>query len=127
MHYDHQFIDARGRKIEFDVREDWISAYHEGKKVGEFSLRIVEHEMLGDEVHADVIDLQEGFRSAGIGSEMVRLAFEMHGKIIPPATYYPEKENRNSMTPEGLRLMISCQKKGWVGPFPDQEPPPDCG
>jgi hypothetical protein len=44
MHYDHEFIDAKGRKIEFDIREDWISAYHKGKSIGEFSPRIVEHE-----------------------------------------------------------------------------------
>jgi hypothetical protein len=38
--------------------------------------------MFGDEVLADVIER--------IGSEMVRLAFEMRGKIKPPATYYAD-------------------------------------
>lgn len=126
MSEDFAFEDKKRRTITFDVDDSGVLAYHEGEKVGEFTLRVVEDDFLGKAVHADVIDLDKEYHNAGIGNEMVRLAFQHHGqKIIPPATYYPESENRNTMTPEGLRLMLAGQKHGWVAEFPDKEMPED--
>ncbi len=121
----HDFVlpDKKGRSIEYDVGDETVYAFHKGAKIGEFSLRVIELPRDFLEVHADVIDLDAEYRNAGIGIQMVQLAYEHHGqKIVPPDTYYPEKESRNTMTPEGLRLMISCQKRGWVTEFQDQLP-----
>ena len=120
-----EFQDRQNRTIAFDVDDDSVEAFYQGARIGQFTLRIEQHEPpIGQLVHADVIDLEEKFRGAGIGKEMVRRAFEHHGeKIIPPATYYAEKEQRNSMTQEGMALMRSCQREGWVAEFPDNEKP----
>ena len=75
-------------------------------------------------IHADVVDVDATFQNAGIASEMVRLAFEQHGqKIIPPPKYEPEPAKRNTITSEGMRLILSGQKKGWFSEFPDDEMP----
>jgi hypothetical protein len=112
MSDDYEFTDKDGRKITFDVSLGFVTAYFENKNIGEFTLRIEEQEMFGEIVHADVIDLKEEFRGAGIGSEMLRLAFQEHGMITPPARYYPEKENRNTMTPVGMAFMLSGKRAG---------------
>jgi hypothetical protein len=89
-----EFKDRKGRTVTFDVDDGCVQALYGGQRIGEFTLRI-EEDPFGDVVHADVIDLKEEFRKEGIGREMVRQAFEHHGQpIIPPATYYPEKDNR---------------------------------
>jgi hypothetical protein len=63
--------------------------------------------------HADTIDVDKGFRRAGIGLEMVRLAYVYNGApIIPPATYYADKEKRNTM--------MKGQRLGYVTEFPDR-------
>jgi GNAT superfamily N-acetyltransferase len=120
--WDHEFIDKTGQKITFDVLEESITAYHDGKQIGQFTLKVIEmDERFPPEIHADVIDVDEKFRKAGIGSEMVRLAFEQHGyAIIPPPTYEAEAAKRNSITEDGMRLLLSGQKKGWFTDFPDQ-------
>jgi hypothetical protein len=124
MSEDFEFQDKKGRTITFDVDDSGVLAFHQKKKIGEFTLRVIEDDLLGTAVHADLIDLDNKFHNAGIGNEMVRLAFQHRGqKIIPPATYYAESANRNTMTPEGFRLMAAGQKHGWVMEFPDKEVP----
>ncbi|MFB9267673.1 hypothetical protein ACFFWD_31825 [Bradyrhizobium erythrophlei] len=124
MSEDFVFQDKKGRTITFDVDDSGVLAYHQKKKIGEFTLRVIDDDLLGAAVHADVIDLDNKFHNAGIGNEMVRLAFQHHGqKIVPPATFYPESANRNTMTPEGFRLRAAGQKHGWVTEFPDKEVP----
>ncbi|MEZ0222187.1 GNAT family N-acetyltransferase [Tardiphaga sp. 803_E3_N1_3] len=120
------FIDKKGREIQIDVSDDIITAYHNDKEIGEFTLRIEDD---SDEyfqrtaVHADVIDIDKEFQNAGIGSEMLRRAYEHHGiQITPPDTYYPNKSNRNTMSGAGYSLMRRGQSQGWVGPFSDQLP-----
>jgi hypothetical protein len=122
MAHDETFTDNKERTIDFDVQPEIIKAYHKGKRIGEFTLRIEEMPLVGEEVHADAINIDGDFQRAGIGLAMVRLAFVNSGApIIPPDTYYPEKENRNSMTQGGRALMRAAQKLGYVSGFRDQE------
>jgi hypothetical protein len=126
--WDHEFTDKDDRNITFDISPDCITAYHAGKSIGEFTLKIVEFDKgLPDEVQANTIDVDQKFRNAGIASEMVRLAFEQNGKIMPPPTFEPEKTKRNSISEDGMRLVLSAQRKGWFTEFPDKGTPEDFG
>lgn len=126
MAYDHEFKDKKGRTIGFDVSEGSIRAYFRGKRIGEFTLNVDHYdERFAPLVQADVIDVDQKFRMAGIASEMVRLAFEQHGRILPPSRYEPEPAKRNSISPEGMQVILSGQRKGWFAEFPDSEKPVD--
>ena len=59
MPYDHTFEDRAGRTIEFEVNPESITAYFNGRKIGEFTLNVVEFPMEQTDVHADVIDIDE--------------------------------------------------------------------
>ncbi|BBZ97477.1 hypothetical protein BRDID11004_16120 [Bradyrhizobium diazoefficiens] len=126
MTWDHEFTDKQDRKIAFEVTYESIRAYYAGKRIGGFTLNVVEFdERFPPTVHADVVDVDKEFQNAGIASEMVRLAFEEHGQIIPPPKYEAEAAKRNSITEDGMRLVLSGQKKGWFTEFPDTEVPED--
>jgi hypothetical protein len=126
--WDHEFTDKRKRKITFYTTSECITAYHAGRRVGALTLNIVGYDKgRPDEVYGGVADVDAEFQNAGIASEMVRLAFEEHGPIIPPPTYEPEPEIRNSITEDGMRLVLSAQRKGWFREFPDKETPEDFG
>jgi hypothetical protein len=40
-------------------------------------------------------------------------------------TYEPEPAKRNTITDEGMAVVRSAQKKGWMTEFPDRENPHD--
>jgi len=112
--------DGKERLIEYDLAPDCITARHNGKVIGDFTLDVVGQEHGPDEVHADTININEDYQRAGIGSEMVRLASEYHDQpLIPPQTHYVHRETRNTMTGGGRALMEAGQRKGWVSEFPD--------
>ena len=125
MNPDDTFIDKKKRTIGIDVNDGSVVVYSGEKRIGEFTLKVIDNDYEPPEVHADVIDVDKEFREAGIGSEMLKRAFEHHGrKIIPPPTYDPNPATRNSMTREGHRLMEAGQRHGWVADFPDRLPDP---
>jgi hypothetical protein len=123
MTWDHEFNDKRARRITFDTTAS-IRAYFEEKCIGEMTLKEVEYE---DRcvVYADAVQVDKQFQNAGIGLEMIRLAYEQHGPIVPPDRFETDPDKRNTITEDGMRLLLSGQKKGWVAEFPDVEEPED--
>ncbi|XSC43441.1 hypothetical protein ACF1BQ_036625 [Bradyrhizobium sp. RDT10] len=124
MTWDHEFNDKRKRWITFDTTGS-IRAYFEGKCIGELALRDEEFEGGRCVVYAENVHVDEEFQNARIGLEMLRLAYEQNGPIVPPHRFETNSAKRNTITGDGMRLLLSGQKKGWVAEFPDREEPND--
>jgi hypothetical protein len=120
--FKYLFVDKRGRRIDIEIDEvqTEILAYHRGEKIGNFQTT------MDDDGYAFAysIDINEEYRRAGIGLEMVRLAFEYHGRpLIPPGRNDSMKINGNYVTDSGAALVRAGQERGYFTPFPDDEIP----
>jgi len=111
-----EFDDAMGRRIRFEVAED-IVAYHEGREVGRIQLEDVEIDDHLSFTRLFGIDVDEEYRRAGIGVELVRRAVAEHGAFARPrldALGSFGRDSRDYFTPEGAALFRHCIALGIV-------------
>jgi len=114
MSFSFPFIDKQDViRVHDDEEGRLITAHHENVQVGSFEVWDSDDGPLAK--FANVIEHYEG---AGIGVELLRRAFEYHGTMTPPPLNPALTDNR--MTSDGIRLMQAGQRRGWIGPFPDQ-------
>jgi GNAT superfamily N-acetyltransferase len=114
----YPFVDHRDRQItvRVDVPNGDVTAWHEGQQIGYFEVWDSDDGPL-----AKFANLDEGYRGAGIGTEVMRRAFEYHGSMIPPPFNPALTDNR--MSTAGLALMRAGQRRGWITEFPDMNDP----
>src|ERR1044071_6007939 len=70
MDFDHTFTDKKGRQIGLSVTPSSVTAFDGNRRIGGFTMNPIELPD-GEEVHADVIGVDDSYRNAGIGKEMV--------------------------------------------------------
>lgn len=113
-----EFRDKKGREILIENESDVITAFHKGVEIGAFHIREEEQADGTVVAHAESIELGEQYRGSGIGTELVHVAFnDRNMKIIPPDTYYPDKQTRNTISESGMALIKKCQHLGFMAPF----------
>ncbi len=117
------FIDKNDREIMIETEEGGAETYfvavHGGNEVGRLSVHIDEENVS----FAHEIDVDAGYRRAGIGLRLVQRASEyFDAKLVPPGRFDTLKRNGNFMTEMGRSLMIAAQRGGWATKFPGDEP-----
>jgi hypothetical protein len=103
--------------IKIDEPDDFI-AYYNGKEIGRFETGEDEN---GTPL-ALSINVKAEYRNLGIGGELVRRAYEYKGApLVPPGPHDRLKTHGNTITEDGMRLVLSAQKKGHISAFSDDE------
>jgi hypothetical protein len=122
--FTYTFKDKSEREITIVVDDESggspITAHFEGKKIGEF---VVWQDEDGFPLFK-FSDVDNGFQCSGIGTEMLRRAFEYHGRMRAPNP--DPTNNENPMTTAGHALMTRGVKEGWILPMwekPEEEEP----
>jgi GNAT superfamily N-acetyltransferase len=104
------FIDTHGRPIEIEGDYD-VEAFHNGKRIG----RIEFDDRDGDAVLWG-INVDPAYRRAGIGTEVMRLAAELHGMhFVKPSLLATGADGASSdsyYTREGGALIQHCIDAG---------------
>lgn len=113
------FLDKRGRVIELVEDIASLSAYHDGRIIGSVSTTDLREVDLHFILPAKITgwEVKEGYRRAGIATEMVRILFNELGPLAPPDLNIG-KGNQNALTDEGIAITLHCQELGYVLPFP---------
>ena len=117
------FTDRYQRVIDIEV--DFCDAFarHDGRTIG--SVRTTGSEFVDDytnETAAEItgMHVDEGYREAGIGTELLRQLSDELGALAP-AQKNTGIGGLNALTDDGLALTRKGQKLGYILPFPDEQ------
>ncbi len=117
------FIDSTGRSIEIKADYD-IEAFHNGNRIGRIEFGCDERDgsavLLG-------MNVESTYQKAGIGTQMMRVAAELHGKRFGKPSLFAVGGNHASsnsyFTQDGAALIRRCIREGILE---DTEPHHDC-
>jgi len=118
-----KFTDNKDRKI---IINDEIVAYHGEREVGSISLGVIDGEL--GQIHNVLLDMNviEGYKNAGIGTELMRVTAKFYGKdFLKPGPDDTRMKTGSSAqshtyyTPEGEALVNSCIRKRILAPTPN--------
>lgn len=122
---DHTFIDKKGRKINFQVHVDVI-AHVQGKEVGHVQFDFDEFSSQPYLFHMFV---DSSYGRAGIGTEMIRLAAEVHGRQFGRPSFFAQggsgKSSSEYFTQDGAALIQHCVALDIIDDITDFEESPD--
>lgn len=114
---DYSFEDKKGRTISFEIGTD-IIAYFNGKNIGH-----VEFDEIDDHPILFHMNVDEHYRRAGIGTEMIRLAAEVHGRRFGRPAFSAQggsgKASSEYFTLEGAGLIARCIELDIIDDIPD--------
>jgi GNAT superfamily N-acetyltransferase len=109
--------DTKGRSIEIKGDFD-VEAFHEGKCIGR-----IEFDEADDGPFLWAMNVDGDYQQAGIGTEMMRLAAELHGKWLGKpshlATGGSQAAAHTYYSQEGAALIARCIR---LGILEDSEP-----
>ena len=104
------FIDAKGRRIEIEGDLD-IEASHNGQRIGR-----IEFDDDDGGIFLWGMAVDATYQKAGIGTEMMRLAAEIHGRRFRKPSFDAVGGSRASSdsyyTQEGAKLIARCIREG---------------
>lgn len=107
---DMTFVDAKDRTIVIEGDDD-IEAFHEGRQIGRIEF---DSDEFGPRLYGMNINLD--YRQAGIGTEMMRAAAELHGKRFRKASLLAvgghHVPSEDYFTQEGAALIQRCIRLG---------------
>lgn len=110
-----EYVDAKGRLIKITDQDSDIEAYYQDKRIGSIEFDLEEQEQ-GTITYLWYMYVDADYQMAGIATEMMRLAVEIHGKDfrrprfcdvggsdVPSHKYY---------TQDGAALIWKCINMG---------------
>lgn len=116
---DHIFIDKKGRQITFQVNDDVI-AHVQGKEIGHVQFDFDEFTYHPYLFHMSV---ESTYGRAGIGTEMIRLAAEIHGRKFGRPSFLEQggvgRSSSEYFTQGGAALIRYCIAIGIIDDIPD--------
>jgi hypothetical protein len=108
MSDDRDFTDKKGRQIRLQCCDPTIYAYCNGAKVGELDFRDYD-----DGLIMSFINVEEGYRRAGIAVEMIKFAKENVGDFaLPGPGWNARRDDQLHTTQDGRALLNYCFKSG---------------
>lgn len=118
---ENKFTDKKGREIYFEVSGNVI-AYAQGIEVGS-----VEFDF-DDFVYRPCLssmNVVSAYSRAGIGTEMIRLAAEVHGRKFDRPSFLAQggsnEPSSGYFTQDGLALMRHCINIGIIDDIPESD------
>ncbi len=116
------FEDKQGRIIEFEVDGD-IIAHIQGKKIGEIQFDFSEDSFGHSHAYIFNMYVDKAYRRVGIGTEMIRLASNIHGRKFGRPSFGEqggsEKASSEYFLPDGRALIRHCISIGIIDDVPD--------
>ncbi|PZP57740.1 MAG: N-acetyltransferase [Pseudoxanthomonas spadix] len=116
---DRRFSDRSGRLISFQVDDD-IIAHVQGKEIGHLQF---DFEEFTHHPYLFHIAVEAPYSRAGIGTEMVRLAAELHGRKFGRPSFFElgglEKSSSDYFTQDGAALFQHCIRMGIIDDIPE--------
>lgn len=110
MPSDYYFTDRKGRNIVIRGWDSGMSAFHNGKKIGEMSF-----DEWNDFTIMSFVSVDSHYQGAGIGSEMMKNAVVCVGDFLVPGRTWNERRDDGLHTSiEGRALIKSCLKNGII-------------
>ncbi|WP_329837278.1 GNAT family N-acetyltransferase [Stenotrophomonas geniculata] len=114
---DYRWRDKRGRQITFEIGED-ITAFVGGRQVG-----AIEFGDMDGSPYLRHMDVDEAYRRAGIATEMMRLAVEVHGPSFGRPSFLAigglGKDSSEYFTMDGAAFFKYCVDEEIVKDIPD--------
>ncbi|EAU54905.1 GNAT family N-acetyltransferase [Mariprofundus ferrooxydans] len=115
------FVDLAGRSIEIESDGDDIKAYHNGKCIG-----CIEFDHPNDFPTLWGMNVESAYQKSGIGTQMMRVAAELHGKLFAKPSFCAvggkHASSDSYYTEEGAALIRRCIREGILE---DTEPTDD--
>lgn len=111
------FKDKKGRNIQLEENNCIITAYHQGKRVGEFVYEEINISGGGYEedkylYELNSMNIYDGYRKSGIGTKIIEFGKEIFRNVTYPKDTGSRHENH--LSNEGAAFISSCLENGII-------------